>query len=135
MRSLLAGLPYDCPDPRRWQAGYYRFIREWAALEEAGSGLPETELAQAPAHPQTGEWRSRGLVLESVSLVGQLAEIKRHPSFAPGSMRLVFGDRKSSGLDRSLTALTGGVDAQSMAEAFQYVSQGAAWKRSSRSCQ
>jgi hypothetical protein len=124
MRALLAGLPYECPDPRRWQAGFYRYIREWVALEEAASALTAAELEQAPPHPQTAEWRTRGLILDGATLAGQLAEIACYPSFGPGSKRVIFGDRKSSGLDRSLAALVGISDAESMAQAFRYVCHG-----------
>jgi hypothetical protein len=120
LRSLLAGQAYECPDPERWQAGFYRHIRERVAIEQMAADLTENELAQAPGHPASGEWRRQGLILESTTLAGQLAEIRQHPSFAPGSKRVIFGDPRNSGLESALASLAGGVSAASMERALRY---------------
>ena len=62
LRSLLAGQTYECPDPERWQAGFYRYIREWVAIEQMATDLQRT-IAQAPGHPAgdgcaPGAWAS-----------------------------------------------------------------------------
>jgi hypothetical protein len=124
MRSLLAGNASECPDSQRWQAGYYRYIREWVAIEQMAADLTENELAQAPSHPESGEWRRRGLLLDSTTLAGQLAEIRQHPSFAPGSKRVIFGDLRNSGLESALASLAGAVGAASMERALRYTSYG-----------
>ena len=124
LRSLLAGQLDPDPEPGRWQAGYYRYIREWVALEDLAAGLTGEQLAEAPGHPDLDQWRARGLTLDGSTLGQQLAEIRQHPSFVPGAKRVVFGDPHSSGLDSALVSLAGTVSTGGMERAFRYTSHG-----------
>jgi len=119
--AMLAGEAPPRHDRRRWQAGYYRYLPEWIALSEAVDALGAEAAAAAPPHPQTQEWRSRGLILDGATLGQQLAEIAQHPAFAPGSKRAVLGNTDRSGLSAALTQVAGAARGSSVERALRYV--------------
>jgi DNA helicase HerA-like ATPase len=120
MLALLAG---EIPryDRGRWRAGYYRYLPEWLALCDAVDAVGTTAAAIAPPHPQTREWRRRGLILDGTTLGQQLAEIAQHPAFAPGSKRAVLGNTDRSGLKDALTQVAGSARGGSIERALRYV--------------
>jgi hypothetical protein len=118
---VLAGEVPPRHDRRRWQAGYYRYLLEWIALSDAVDAIGAEAAATAPPHPQTQEWRSRGLILDGATLGQQLAEIVHHPAFAPGSKRAVLGNLDRSGLSDALTQVAGSASGSSLQHALRYV--------------
>jgi hypothetical protein len=121
LHAMLAGEVPARHDRRRWQAGYYRYLLEWIALSDAVDAVGAEAAAAAPPHPQTWEWRSRGLILDGATLGQQLAEIAQHPAFAPGSKRAVLGNLDRSGLSDALTQVAGSARGSSVERAFRYV--------------
>ncbi len=122
--TMLAMLTGDAParyDRRRWQAGYYRYLLEWIALSDAVDAVGAPVAATAPPYPQTQEWRRRGLILDGATLGQQLAEIARHPAFAPGNKRAVLGNLHRSGLSEALTQVAGSANGSSVDRALRYV--------------
>jgi len=126
--TMLALLSRDTPpqhDRRRWQAGYYRYLPEWIALTDAVKAVGAVAAATAAPHLRTQEWRSRGLILDGATLGQQLAEIARHPAFAPGNKRAVLGDSDRSGLSDALTRLGGSARGSSVERALRYACEDA----------
>jgi hypothetical protein len=121
MHIMLAGELPPRYDRRRWQAGYYRYLLEWIALSDAVDAIGADTAATAPPHPQTQEWRSRGLILDGATLGQQLAEIAQHPAFAPGSKRAVLGNLDRSGLSGALAQVAGSARGSSVERALRYV--------------
>jgi uncharacterized protein len=121
LHAVLAGEVPPRHDRRRWQAGYYRYLLEWIALSDAVDAIGAEAAATAPPHPQTQEWRSRGLILDGATLGQQLAEIVHHPAFAPGSKRAVLGNLDRSGLSDALTQVAGSASGSSLQHALRYV--------------
>jgi DNA helicase HerA-like ATPase len=121
LHAVLAGEAPLRHDRRRWQAGYYRYLLEWVSLSDAVDAIGADAAATAPPHLQTQEWRSRGLILDGVTLGQQLAEIAQHPTFAPGSKRAVLGDPDRSGLSAALTQVAGSARGSSVERALRYV--------------
>ena len=124
--AMLAGDPPVRYERRRWQVGYYRYLPEWLTLLAAVDAAGQEAAASAPPHPDTAEWRRRGLVLDGATLGAQLAEIARHPAFAPGTKKAVLGDSDRSGLRAALTQLAGSARGSSADRAFRYVCEEAA---------
>ena len=120
MHALMFGEALAWHDRRRWQAGYYRYLPEWIALSEAVGAIGAEVAVTAPPHPQTQEWRSRGLILDGATLGQQLAEIAQHPAFAPGNKRAVIGNTDRSGLSDALTQIAGSARGSSVARALRY---------------
>jgi uncharacterized protein len=107
-------------DPLRWQAGYFRFLREWLALESEAERVGH----QAPPYVEAAEWRRRGLYLDGQTIGEQLLTMSTHPSVGKGTKRVVFGDVQRSGLSAALIDLTGTDAPGSARHAFDYSCQG-----------
>jgi DNA helicase HerA-like ATPase len=125
MVALLSGDAPPQHDRRRWQAGYYRYLPEWIALADAVKAIGADAAVTAPPHSRTQEWRSRGLILDGATLGRQLAEIARHPAFAPGNKRAVLGNSSRSGLSDGLTRLGGSAKGSSVERALRYACEDA----------
>jgi uncharacterized protein len=121
MLAMLAGESPIRYDRRRWQAGYYRYLLEWIKLSEAVDAVGATAAAAAAPHPETQEWRRRGLLLEGATLGQQLAEMARQPGFAPGNKRAVLGNPDRSGFSEALTRIAGSAQGSTLERALRYV--------------
>jgi hypothetical protein len=123
MRAMIAADVPAYSDPRRWQAGHYRYLRELITLRAAAAEIGDLGVT-APPHEQTAEWQDRGLVLDGTTMIAQLAELEGHPAFAPGSKKAVLGDPDRSGLADALVAIAGSARGVSAERAFRYVCAG-----------
>ncbi|MEX5713296.1 ATP-binding protein, partial [Parafrankia sp. FMc6] len=93
LAGLLAGAAPDDADTRRWTAGSYRYQDVRRTLNEAQTG-PD---ADRP-HPETPDWRRRGLSLVSQTVPAQFAELRDSAHYAPGADAVSLGDLATSGL-------------------------------------
>lgn len=125
MLALLSGDTPSQEDRIRWRAGYYRYLPYWIDLEMTVEEMGTEAAATAPRHPQTDEWRSRGLVLDGATLGQQLAEMRRHPAFVPGNKKVVLGNLAHSGLNDALVRLGGSTRGSSAHQALRYVCEDA----------
>src|SRR6266700_3744087 len=78
-------------------------------------------MPSTPSAPRSRPWRRRGLILDGATLGQQLAEIARHPAFAPGNKRAVLGNLHRSGLSEALTQVAGSANGSSVDRALRYV--------------
>ncbi|MCC8251601.1 ATP-binding protein [Saccharothrix luteola] len=88
-RSILAGTvsPGSIVPETYWQVGRYRWYDVVAALEK---------VKDSPnPHPDTEEWRERGLHLPRVSCRGQLEVLGQHPDIIQESMSTYRGGRST----------------------------------------
>jgi|GEM_PF-316148 len=103
LRRLLVGAPMDDADTRRWTAGQYRYqdVRRTlhAARDKPGADRP---------HPETVDWRRRGLSLAATTVPTQFEELRGSAHYAPGMDTVVLGDLTTSGFAAAVRALTGG---------------------------
>ncbi|CUU54776.1 DNA helicase HerA, contains HAS-barrel and ATPase domains [Parafrankia irregularis] len=104
LHRLSAGLPAVTGDTRQWTAGKYRWQDVRRALVRASS----EPWATTRPHPDTPDWRRRGLLLVGATVVEQLRELQEHPANAAGQDAVSLGDIEVSGLLPALRQLVGG---------------------------
>ncbi|WP_112106061.1 ATP-binding protein [Parafrankia sp. Ea1.12] len=114
LAGLLAGTAQDDADTRRWTAGSYRYQDVRRTLNEAQSG-PD---ADRP-HPETPDWRRRGLSLVSQTVPAQFAELRDSAHYAPGADAVSLGDLATSGLAVAVKTLTGGTSKEHLRAALR----------------
>jgi Helicase HerA, central domain len=123
LENQLGGGTGELADPRRWAAGYYRFLPEWLWLEAEVDARGESARDE-PAHPDTALWAAAGLRLNGRTLLDQLDEIGRHPAFAESEKRVATGDPNTSGLRDAILTVTGAATTEAAERAFLYYCAG-----------
>ncbi|OHV38502.1 MULTISPECIES: ATP-binding protein [Pseudofrankia] len=114
LRRLLVGAPMDAADTRRWTAGQYRYqdVRRTlhAARDEPGADRP---------HPDTADWRRRGLSIVATTVAAQFEELRGSARYAPGMDAVVLGDLTTSRFATAVRTLAGGVSEEHLHAALR----------------
>jgi hypothetical protein len=121
LRGVLAALITGTSGPPteidRWRAGSFRWQHAWTALRAA---TRKTGFTPSGAHPDTAQWRARGLDLDAATTLGQFEQLRAHPAYAEGNEQVLLGDTNSSGLHQALLKLAGSTTPTAITRAFQY---------------
>jgi DNA helicase HerA-like ATPase len=104
LNRLLVGAPMDDTDTRRFTAGFYR----WQDVRRTLAQAAQQPGADDGPHPDTAEWRRRGLSLAAPTIAGQFEELRHSAHFAPGADAVSLGDLATSRMADAVRTLTGG---------------------------